>query len=44
MLEKEIERVIGLRVKIDYRGKNGKMILYYKDLNQLDGIIKRLKG
>ncbi|HEU0118563.1 MAG TPA: ParB/RepB/Spo0J family partition protein [Alphaproteobacteria bacterium] len=44
MLEKELERVIGLKVKINTEGKAGSLTLYYKDLDQLDEIIKKLRG
>ena len=43
-LEKDIERVIGLKVKISPKGKAGSFTLFYNDLDQLDLIIKRLKS
>jgi ParB family chromosome partitioning protein len=43
-LEKELERVIGLKVKIANKGKSGTLTLYYTDLDQLDDIIKKLRG
>jgi len=43
-LEKEIERLIGLRVKIHTYGKAGSITILYDNLDQLDGIIKKLKG
>ena len=43
-LEKELERVIGLKVKIEAKGKAGSLTLYYQDLDQLDEIIKKLRG
>jgi len=43
-LEKELERVIGLRVKINTKGKAGTLTLHYTDLDQLDEIIKKLRG
>ncbi|MFA5041214.1 MAG: ParB/RepB/Spo0J family partition protein [Bdellovibrionales bacterium] len=42
-LEKELERVIGLKVKIVNKGKAGSLTLYYTDLDQLDDIIKKLR-
>jgi ParB family transcriptional regulator, chromosome partitioning protein len=42
-LEKELERVIGLKVKIANKGKAGTLTLYYTDLDQLDDIIKKLR-
>ena len=43
-LEKEMERVIGLKVKIMTKGKAGTLTLFYTDLDQLDDIIKKLRG
>ncbi|MBV8060559.1 MAG: ParB/RepB/Spo0J family partition protein [Alphaproteobacteria bacterium] len=43
-LEKELERVIGLKVKIAAQGKSGAITFYYHDLDQLDNIIKKLRG
>jgi ParB family chromosome partitioning protein len=43
-LEKELERVIGLKVKIVTKGKSGTLTLYYTDLDQLDDIIKKLRA
>ncbi len=43
-LEKEMEKVIGLKVKIVTKGKAGTLTLHYTDLDQLDDIIKKLRG
>jgi len=43
-LEKELERAIGLKVKILTKGKGGTFTLFYTDLDQLDDIIKKLRG
>lgn len=43
-LEKEIERVIGLKIKIAPKGKSGTMTIYYTDLDQLDDIIRKLRS
>ena len=43
-LEKEMEKVIGLKVKITTKGKSGSLTLYYTDLDQLDDIIKKLRS
>ena len=43
-LEKELERLIGLKIKINTQGKAGALTVYYKDLDQLDDIIRRLRG
>ncbi len=42
-LEKDLERTIGLRVKIVTKGKGGTLTLHYTDLDQLDGIIAKLR-
>jgi ParB family chromosome partitioning protein len=44
LLEKELERVIGLKVRIQTKGKAGSLTLFYHDLDQLDDIIKKLRG
>lgn len=43
-LEQELQRVIGLRVKIVTQGKAGTLTLHYNDLDQLDDIIQKLRG
>lgn len=44
-LEKDLERVIGLKIKIVSRGnRKGAFTLFYDNLDQLDMIIKRMKG
>ena len=43
-LEKELERIIGLKVSIKAEGNAGALTLHYKDLEQLDAIIKKLRG
>jgi ParB family chromosome partitioning protein len=43
-LEKELEKVIGLKVKIATKGKAGSLTLHYTDLDQLDDIIKKLRA
>ena len=43
-LEKELERLTGYKVKINAQGKAGSLTLFYKDLDQLDDIIKRLRS
>jgi hypothetical protein len=39
-----VERIVGLKVKISTQGKSGSLTLYYHDLDQLDAIIKKLRG
>jgi len=43
-LEKELERVIGLKVKITNKGKAGTLTLFYTSLDQLDDTIKKLRA
>ncbi len=43
-LEKGLQKLIGLKVKIQTDGKAGSITFYYQDLDQLDGIIKKLNG
>lgn len=45
-LEKELERIVGLKAKItaDKKPGQGSLTLYYANLEQLDGVIKRLRG
>lgn len=44
VLEKELARVIGLKVKISAKGKGGSLTLFYHDLDQFDDVIKRLRS
>ncbi|MBL8710993.1 MAG: ParB/RepB/Spo0J family partition protein [Rhodospirillaceae bacterium] len=41
-LERDLAVKLGLKVEIDFDGKGGKVILHYKSLAQLDGIISKL--
>lgn len=43
-LEKDIERSLGLKVKLQTQGKSGTVTLYYHSLDQLEELIMRLKG
>lgn len=43
-LEKDLQRMVGLKVKIVPKGRAGTFTIFYQDLDQLDLIIKRLKG
>jgi ParB family transcriptional regulator, chromosome partitioning protein len=43
-LEKEIEKITGLRVELKPRGMGGTLVLKYKNLDQLDDVVKRLRG
>jgi ParB family chromosome partitioning protein len=43
-LEHEIEKLIGLKVTIAVDGTAGSVTIHYKDLDQLDEIIRKLRG
>ena len=43
-LEKELTRLLGLRVAIDHKEHGGALRIVYKTMSQLDAIIERLKG
>jgi ParB family chromosome partitioning protein len=43
-LEKELGRITGVKVKIKTRGARGSIALHFKNLDQLDGIVRKLKG
>jgi ParB family chromosome partitioning protein len=42
-LENALGRAIGLKVKIHTQGPAGSLTIYYKNLGQLDGVIKRFQ-
>ncbi len=43
-IEKELNELLGLSVDIAHKGEGGKVTISYKDLDQLDLVITRLKG
>lgn len=43
-LERDLSERLGLRVSLDHRGKSGKVTIAYRDLDQLDGIVRLLQG
>ncbi len=43
-LERDLSARLGLRVAIRHGGKGGQVVLSYRDLDQLDGIIRLLNG
>ena len=43
-LERELSERLGLRVSIEHRGKAGKVTIAYRDLDQLDGVVRLLQG
>jgi len=43
-LETDLSDRLGLRVAIASKGREGSVTLYYKPLDQLDGLLQRLSG
>jgi ParB family chromosome partitioning protein len=43
-LEKRISDVLGLKVSVDHRDPGGSVQIVYRDLDQLDEILRRLEG
>jgi ParB family chromosome partitioning protein len=43
-LETDLADLLGLRVAIASKGREGSVTLYYKSLDQLDGLLQRLSG
>lgn len=43
-LARELSERLGLRVSIEHRGKSGKVTISYRDLDQLDGVVRLLQG
>lgn len=41
-LERDLETLLGLRVKVSYDGKAGALTIYYGTLEQLDGLLSRI--
>ena len=41
-LEKRVGDILGLSVKVDHKGPSGMMHIKYRDLEQLDEILRRL--
>jgi ParB family chromosome partitioning protein len=41
-LEKKLSDVLGLEVTVDHRGQGGTLHIKYRDLDQLDGVIRKL--
>jgi ParB family chromosome partitioning protein len=41
-LEKRLSDTLGLEVNVDHRGQGGTLHIKYRDLDQLDGIIRKL--
>ncbi|MBU6463088.1 MAG: ParB/RepB/Spo0J family partition protein [Bradyrhizobium sp.] len=43
-LEKRVSDALGLKVSIDHRDTGGSVVVRYRDLDQLDGILRRLEA
>ncbi len=43
-LEKRLSDALGLEVKIDHRGEGGTLRIKYRDLDQLDAVLRKLGG
>jgi ParB family transcriptional regulator, chromosome partitioning protein len=43
-LEKRVSDALGLKVSIDHRDPGGSVVIRYRDLDQLDGILNRLEA
>jgi ParB family chromosome partitioning protein len=41
-LEKKLSESLGLKAAVDHKGKGGKLVIHYKDVDQLDDICKKL--
>ena len=42
-LEKSLSQSLGLKVDIQHKGKGGKLVVHYQDVDQLEDVCKRLK-
>jgi ParB family chromosome partitioning protein len=43
-LERRVSDALGLEVSVDHRGDGGTLHIKYKDLDQLDGVLRKLGG
>lgn len=43
-LEKRVSDALGLTVTIDHKGESGTLHIHYRDLDQLDEVLRRLEG
>jgi ParB family chromosome partitioning protein len=43
-LERRVSNALGLTVTVDHRGKGGVLQIKYRDLDQLDDVLRRLEG
>jgi ParB family chromosome partitioning protein len=44
VLERELSRLVGLKIKINAQGKAGSFTVYFSDLDQMDLIVKKLRS
>ena len=42
-LEKRVSDALGLQVSVDHRAKGGTLHIHYRDLDQLDEVLRRLE-
>ena len=42
-LEKRLADALGLQVTIDHKGEGGALHIHYRDLDQLDEVVRRLE-
>jgi ParB family chromosome partitioning protein len=42
MLERSLSDALGLKVSIDHSGQGGTLHIKYRDLDQLDAVLKKL--
>jgi ParB family chromosome partitioning protein len=43
-LERDLSERTGLRIAIKHQGKAGEVVIHYRDLDQLDGLVRLLSG
>jgi ParB family chromosome partitioning protein len=43
-LEKRLSDTLGLQVSVDHRGESGILHIHYRDLDQLDDVLRKLEG
>ncbi|WP_270935542.1 ParB/RepB/Spo0J family partition protein [Falsiroseomonas oryzae] len=43
-LERDLTERLGLRVSVKHQGKGGEVVIRYRDLDQLDGLVRLLSG
>jgi ParB family chromosome partitioning protein len=43
-LEKRVSDALGLEVTVDHRGESGTLHIKYRDLDQLDTVLRKLGG